>query len=295
MTAPDKTPDKTPDLGREAEAMSADSMREPGEPRRIVDGDEYVRIDLWSAGLRFQHWASVLLIVVMSATGWYIMDPFFGPDAASAAASGETGYLMGIIRTIHITAGFLWCGVALARLFMLFFARGKQSRWKALSPFHSKADLKGLWDVTLYYAFLKKHAPLYIAHNPLQQLSYTGIYVMCLLQLLTGLALYGLYDQSNWFLMVLSYPIHWFGIPIIRLVHAVLMFLIWVFVVIHVYLAVRSDVVEKHGGISSMINGGMWLHRDAKPVDGERVGPPEKADRKGRRFRWARANRWTAK
>lgn len=277
MTAPGKPRDKSPDPPREE--VRGDGPARSGESRpesRPEARREFVRVDLWSASLRFQHWASVFLIVVMSATGWYIMDPFFGPDADTAAASADTGYLMGTIRFIHITAGFLWCGLALARLFMLFFARGKQSRWRALNPFHSKKDLKGLWDTVLYYAFIKREAPLYIAHNPLQQLSYTAIYVLCLFQVLTGLALFGLYDQSNWLLMVLSYPIHWFGVPVVRLIHALIMFLIWVFVCIHVYLAVRADVVEKHGTISSMVSGGLWLERGAEPVDAERVGPAKR-------------------
>lgn len=238
--------------------------------RPAPDEPGWIRVDLWSSALRFQHWASVLLIVIMSATGWYIMDPFFGPQPG---APGETGYLMGWIRFTHILAGFLWCGLALARLFLLFFAKGRQSRWKALWPLYTKRDVRHLWETTQFYLFLRKEGPLFLTHNPLQQISYTGVYVMCLLQVLTGLALYGLYDQSNWFLMVLSYPVHWLGVPVVRLIHAIIMFLLWVFVVIHVYLVLRADAVEKHAGLSAMVNGGMWIRSDAKPVDIDRVGP----------------------
>ncbi|MPN19849.1 hypothetical protein SDC9_167222 [bioreactor metagenome] len=64
---------------------------------------------------------------------------------------------------------------------------------------------------------------------------------------------------------------HWFGIPGVRFFHAAIMFLLWVFVIIHVYLAVRADSLERHGGLSSMINGGVWLRRGAKPVDAPEI------------------------
>ena len=37
-------------------------------------------------------------------------------------------------------------------------------------------------------------APHYLGHNPLQQLAYTGIYVVAALMVITGFAMYG---QSN--------------------------------------------------------------------------------------------------
>lgn len=226
------------------------------------------RVRLWARALRVQHWTSVALIVIMSATGWYIMDPFFGPQPTGDT---EAGYLMGWIRFIHIMAGFAWIGIGLWRVVLLFIGP-PQSRWRSLWPFHGRRDLRGLRDTLLHYLFLKREGPVYLTHNPLQQIAYTGIYVLCLLQVLTGLALYGLYDQYNVFFVILSYPVHWLGVPTVRLLHAGIMFCLWVFVIGHVYLAVRSDMVERNGAISSMISGGLWLAPDVHPVDEDRVG-----------------------
>ena len=231
--------------------------------------NEWVRINIWSATLRFQHWANMALIVIMSMSGYYIMNPFFGPAAETGP---DVGYLMGWVRLIHYVSAYLWLGLGFSRLVLSFTAKDRQLRWRSLWPLNSYEDVKGLWGTIQYYLFLKKEGPLYLAHNPLQQFAYTGIYVMCLIQMLSGIVLYGLYNQTNWFWVIVAYPMHWMGVSTIRMIHALIMFVLWSFVIVHVYLATRADALERHGGVSSMVNGGVWLRRGAKPVDAPEIG-----------------------
>ena len=231
--------------------------------------NEWVRINIWSATLRFQHWANMALIVIMSMSGYYIMNPFFGP---AAETGHDVGYLMGWVRLIHYVSAYLWLGLGFSRLVLSFPAKDRQLRWRSLWPLNSYEDVKGLWGTIQYYLFLKKEGPLYLAHNPLQQFAYTGIYVMCLIQMLSGIVLYGLYNQTDWFWVIVAYPMHWMGVSTIRMIHALIMFVLWSFVIVHVYLATRADALERHGGVSSMVNGGVWLRRGAKPVDAPEIG-----------------------
>lgn len=231
--------------------------------------NEWVRINIWSATLRFQHWANMALIVIMSMSGYYIMNPFFGP---AAETGHDVGYLMGWVRLIHYVSAYLWLGLGFSRLVLSFTAKDRQLRWRSLWPLNSYEDVKGLWGTIQYYLFLKKEGPLYLAHNPLQQFAYTGIYVMCLIQMLSGIVLYGLYNQTDWFWVIVAYPMHWMGVSTIRMIHALIMFVLWSFVIFHVYLATRADALERHGGVSSMVNGGVWLRRGAKPVDAPEIG-----------------------
>lgn len=231
--------------------------------------NEWVRINIWSATLRFQHWANMALIVIMSMSGYYIMNPFFGP---AAETGHDVGYLMGWVRLIHYASAYLWLGLGFSRLVLSFTAKDRQLRWRSLWPLNSREDVKGLWGTIQYYLFLKKEGPLYLAHNPLQQFAYTGIYVMCLIQMLSGIVLYGLYNQTDWFWVIVAYPMHWMGVSTIRMIHALIMFVLWSFVIVHVYLATRADALERHGGVSSMVNGGVWLRRGAKPVDAPEIG-----------------------
>ena len=231
--------------------------------------NEWVRINIWSATLRFQHWANMALIVIMSMSGYYLMNPFFGP---AAETGHDVGYLMGWVRLIHYVSAYLWLGLGFSRLVLSFTAKDRQLRWRSLWPLNSREDVKGLWGTIQYYLFLKKEGPLYLAHNPLQQFAYTGIYVMCLIQMLSGIVLYGLYNQTDWFWVIVAYPMHWMGVSTIRMIHALIMFVLWSFVIVHVYLATRADALERHGGVSSMVNGGVWLRRGAKPVDAPEIG-----------------------
>ena len=231
--------------------------------------NEWVRINIWSATLRFQHWANMALIVIMSMSGYYIMNPFFGPAAETGP---DVGYLMGWVRLIHYVSAYLWLGLGFSRLVLSFTAKDRQLRWRSLWPLNSYEDVKGLWGTIQYYLFLKKEGPLYLAHNPLQQFAYTGIYVMCLIQMLSGIVLYGLYNQTDWFWVIVAYPMHWMGVSTIRMIHALIMFVLWSFVIVHVYLATRADALERHGGVSSMVNGGVWLRRGSKPVDAPEIG-----------------------
>lgn len=230
---------------------------------------EWVRVNLWSATLRFQHWANFFLIIAMTVTGYAIMAPELLPMPASWE---DTGFLMGWMRFIHFASGFSWICLGLSRVWLAFVAKDRQLRWRAFWPLNSKKDVNGLWHTIRYYLFIDKHAPVYVGHNPLQQLAYTGVYLLCLVQMFSGMSLYGLYNHYNWFWRWMSLPASWIGIPYMRLIHAVIMFLIWTFVVIHVYLAIRADTVERHGGISSMFNGGVWLRRGTKPMDSPKIG-----------------------
>ncbi|MDR2347046.1 MAG: Ni/Fe-hydrogenase, b-type cytochrome subunit [Bifidobacteriaceae bacterium] len=226
-------------------------------------------VQVWSASLRVQHWINVAIVFTLSCTGFIIMDPFFGP---SDATSNEVGFLMGWVRLIHFAVGFLWILVGATRVVAAFTSRDRHLRWNAWWPLKTKRDVKHLVEVVGYYALLRQEAPLFLAHNPLQQITYTGIYIACGVQMATGLTLFGLYHQTNWFWELMALPTHWVGVPFIRLVHTLLMFFLWVFVIVHVYLAVRADSLERHGGISSMINGGVWLRRGSQPVDAPEVG-----------------------
>jgi Ni/Fe-hydrogenase b-type cytochrome subunit len=242
-----------------------------GKPRRDPDHSSanWVRLSVWSASLRLQHWANVAAVFILSCTGYLIMDPFFGPEAHTGA---QTGFLMGWIRFIHITTGFVWLLLGASRVISAFVSRDEHLRWTAWWPLKRKEDVRNLGRVMQYYTFIKAESPLFVAHNPLQHLTYAGVYVACGVQMITGFALFGLYHQGNPLWALVSTPVHWFGIPTIRLLHAMMMFALWAFVIVHVYLAVRADSLERHGGISSMINGGVWLRRGAKPVDAPEIG-----------------------
>ena len=114
-----------------------------------------------------------------------------------------------------------------------------------------------------------EHAPHYLGHNPLQQLSYTGIYAVAALQVVTGFALYGQSNPGGFFFRAFN----WIGTAAGRnagtsgssTTSSTWVFLI--FIPIHVYLAMRADVLERSGSISSIITGGRFVPSGRKFVD----------------------------
>lgn len=246
---------------------------QPTGPRAFAEAaaanpGEFVRLNVWSAMLRLQHWVNVAVIFILSCTGYYIMDPFFGDQWHAGI---DTGYLMGWVRLIHFVAAFLWLAIGATRVILAFTSRDRYMRWPTFWPLKRARDVRNLFAVAGHYLFLKKEAPLYLAHNPLQQLAYTGIYALGFLQMLVGLSLYGLYHMDNPFWRFMATPASWVGVPGLRLIHTLIMFGMWAFVIGHVYLAIRADSLERHGGVSSMVNGGVWLRRGSKPEDAPEV------------------------
>jgi len=89
------------------------------------------------------------------------------------------------------------------------------------------------------------------------------MYLVFLLQVITGAALWGLYDSQGWFWGLFQGLNHLMGTQQVRLLHYVIMWIVILFVPLHVYLSIRADSVDRSGAISSMVSGGRWVRRGA--------------------------------
>ena len=57
------------------------------------------------------------------------------------------------------------------------------------------------------------------------------------------------------------------GMPVVRFVHHVGTWGFLIFIPIHVYLAIRADLLERTGVMSSIISGGRFVPADQQFVD----------------------------
>lgn len=252
-----------------------DPGRRPGRPfdYRMV----------WDIWLRIAHWGWVASIVVLTVTGYFIADPGWVPSAWTGGRTVD--YFMGYVRLIHLLAAVLLILVLVLRVWNLSTSKIAYDRWKALIPFRSRAELRNLWLTARAYAFVRREeAPEYFGHNPLQQLTYSSMYVLFLVQVTTGLALWGLYDPQRVFWGVFAPLTELLGVQGTRLLHFAVMWMIIMFLPAHVYLSIRADSVERSGAISSMVSGGRWIRRGARFEDwpprrphGEQVDGSEQA------------------
>jgi Ni/Fe-hydrogenase b-type cytochrome subunit len=210
------------------------------------------------------HWVAAISIVVLAVTGLYIGRPYF----ITGGSEATDPFVMGWVRFVHFSAGALLVMTAIVRVYWLF-AGNKFERLPALFPLRAR-DWANMWRQVKFYMMVEEHPPHYLGHNPMQQLSYTGLYVLAGLMVVSGFAMYGqsnpagiFYKAFNWVGIVAG------GMPVVRFVHHACTWLFLVFIPMHIYLALRADNLERSGVVSSIITGGRFVPADEKYIDGD--------------------------
>jgi Ni/Fe-hydrogenase b-type cytochrome subunit len=223
---------------------------------------EYKQVYLWHWPIRAMHWLAAACIVVLVVTGFYIGRPYF-----YTSGSATDQFLMGYVRFAHFAAAAVLVATGILRIYWLF-AGNKFERWRALFPVRRR-DWVNLYKVARAYLFIRVHeAPQYLGHHPLQQLSYTGIYALALLQVVTGFCMYGLADPGGFFFAAFGWVGSVMGgAQIVRFVHHVATWAWLIFIPIHVYLAIRADVLHKESTVSSIVSGNRYVRADVDFVD----------------------------
>jgi len=227
-------------------------------PDVIVGQEKSSAVKVWQPWIRALHWTLVASIVTLSITGFYIGNPLF--DA------GPRWNLMSTARTIHLIVAWVLIAVVIGRLF-LAFTGNPWARWDQFVPVRSerRAALKHM---LRYYCFLEKEPASVVGHNPVAGLSYLALFGLLAAQIMTGVALMAAQDNmGGWQAAMTGWFLHIFTPPQQRFIHHVIMWLIWIFVVMHLYASTLSDRIERSGEISSMIGG--WKIMPRRRVDAE--------------------------
>jgi Ni/Fe-hydrogenase 1 B-type cytochrome subunit len=231
--------------------------------RRVPPGaGDYKWVYLWGWPIRAMHWAAVAAIVVLAVTGFYVGRPYF-------MTSGEAAnhFLMGRMRFFHFAAAAVLVTTGIVRLYWMF-AGNKFERLLALFPVRPRDWVNMFKQVKFYLMIQPDKAPHYLGHNPLQQLSYTGMYAVAAVMVLTGFTLYGQSNPAGFFYTLFGWLVPLLGgLQIVRVVHHVVSWAFLIFIPIHIYLALRADIMEHGGTISSIIRGGRFVPADETFVD----------------------------
>jgi Ni/Fe-hydrogenase 1 B-type cytochrome subunit len=218
-------------------------------PARAQPAPVYV----YDAAVRLWHWVTALCIFALVATGYLIGSP---PPTLSGEASEH--FLFGNIRLVHFAAGQVLGVMFLLRLYRALVG-GRHARQIFYAPVWSFAWLKEVWFEIQWYLFLKPRAKDYVGHNPLAHLAMFFVFVLPLiLMLLTGFALYaeGAGVDSLWY-RVFGWVFAVFGWSsmTVHTVHHFGMWLIVLFSLIHMYMAIREDFTRRQTTVSAMVSG----------------------------------------
>jgi Ni/Fe-hydrogenase 1 B-type cytochrome subunit len=223
--------------------------------------DEHVRLYVWQAPVRVTHWLTAGCIVVLSLTGGYIADPFLIPAGGS---------VMGTVRTIHIVAALLFLMSGIVRTVMLLQGN-RFAHWTAFIPL-SRHQATELFRQAGFYAFLRSEIPKVLGHNQLAATAYVMLFVLLLVETITGFALNGVLGSAP--AAAVFAPL-WelIGTQNLRQIHHITMWAILAIALFHVYSCILVDGIEKNGLLTSIFSGYKFPTREE--VLEARDGGPE--------------------
>lgn len=202
---------------------------------------------VWEWPVRLTHWFNVVSILVLAVTGFYIGNPF-------VSVPNTSSFVMGWMRFIHYLFAYVFTISWIARMIWMFFGN-RHARFLAFVPWVTKEGWKNIIGTFRYYTFLGKKVPYVVGHNALAAMAYSGIFVLFLLQIVTGFALYGQFQPGGIWDSAFGWLLPIFGNQGLRLTHHIIMWLLIGFAIHHIYSAWLMDTKEKNGTMSSIFSG----------------------------------------
>ncbi len=216
---------------------------------------------IYEAPLRAWHWINALSITILLVTGYFIGSP---PPTLTGEASDH--FLMGYIRFAHFAAAYIFVVGFIFRLYWALVGNRYAHQLFTL-PVWRKRFWSELWHEVRWYAFLEREPHKYLGHNPLAHLFMVVIITVGgLVMIFTGFALYS--EQAglgSWQDQLFGWVIPAVGqSQDVRMWHHWGLWVILIFVMLHVYTAIREDIVSRQSLISTMVSG--WrMFKDDRP------------------------------
>lgn len=227
-------------------------------------GQQQTAVYVYEAPLRLWHWVNALAIIVLAVTGYFIASPL-----PSVPGEASDNFLMGYIRFAHFVAGY-FLGIGFVARIYWAIAGNSHSRQLFTLPLTNRAWWSEVAYELRWYLFLERTPKKYVGHNPLAQLAMFLLFVIPVVFLIvTGFALYGEGTQEgSWaHTMFTSWVIPLMGqSQDVHTWHHLTAWVVVCFIIVHVYVAIREDIMSRQSIISSMVSG--WrMFKDGKAGD----------------------------
>lgn len=222
-------------------------------PEDIATISRQTSIYVYEAPVRIWHWVNAAAIVVLCITGYFIGSP---PPTMIIGEATEQ-FVFGYIRFAHFAAGMVLAFGFLGRIYWAFFGN-HHARQLFYVPFWSKSFWAEVWYEIRWYLFIAKEPKKYVGHNPLAQLAmFFFITLGVSFMIVTGMALYAEGAQEGSLTHMLFGWVHGLTWNSQRLhtLHHLGMWWIVIFMIIHIYVAIREDIMSRQSIVSTMISG----------------------------------------
>lgn len=209
---------------------------------------------VYEAPVRIWHWINALAIVVLAMTGYFVGQPL-----PSMPGEASANYLMGYIRFVHFAAGYVLAIGLVGRAYWAVVGN-RHARELFTVPVMRSEYWREVGAMLAWYAFIRPRPNQYVGHNPLARLMmFFGFLLLALFMVATGFALYGEGAQAGHWSHTLftSWVIPLFGgnSQDVHTWHRLGMWIMVCFVMLHVYAAIREDIMGRQSMVSTMISG----------------------------------------
>jgi Ni/Fe-hydrogenase 1 B-type cytochrome subunit len=222
------------------------------DPNAIERGAATKSVYVYEAPVRLWHWINAASITVLGCTGYFIGSPLpTQPGEASAH------FLMGYIRFAHFAAAYIFAIGLLGRIYWAFVGN-THSRELFTLPIFQKAYWREVITMLKWYAFLIPQPSQYVGHNPMARTAmFFGYFLFSLFMICTGFAMYGEgLGRGSWADVFFGWVIPLMGqSQDVHTWHHLGMWGMVIFVILHVYAAIREDIMGRQSIISTMVSG----------------------------------------
>jgi Ni/Fe-hydrogenase 1 B-type cytochrome subunit len=224
----------------------------PAEDDELSHSTSIKSVYVYEAPVRVWHWINALAITVLCITGYLIGSPLpTMPGEASA------NFLMGYIRFAHFTAAYFLAIGLLGRTYWAFVGN-HHARELYSVPLTQRVYWNEMLAMFKWYAFTGPRPGPYVGHNPLARFAMFFVFMWtAVFMVFTGFAMYGEGLQAgSWADKLFGWVIPLMGqSQDVHTWHHVGMWVIIVFVIVHIYAAIREDIMGRQSIVSTMISG----------------------------------------
>ena len=223
-------------------------------PEDLRTASRQTSVYVYEVPVRLWHWINAAAIIALCVTGYLIGSP--PPTMIIAEATYQ--FVFGYIRFAHFAAGLILTVGFLGRIYWAIFGN-HHARQLFYLPIFNGRWWKEVWFEIKWYLFLERAPKKYVGHNPLAQLAmFFFITLGVSFMIVTGLALYSeglgqeslLYAMFGWVFTLVGGNSH-----LVHTYHHLGMWWIIIFMIIHIYVAIREDIMSRQSIVSTMISG----------------------------------------
>lgn len=222
------------------------------DTREYAGASALKTVYVYEAPVRIWHWINALAITVLAVTGYFIGSP---PPTQPGEASAN--FLMGYIRFAHFAAGYVLAVGLLGRAYWAIIGN-HHARELFWVPIFQRAYWRDIGVMLKWYAFLTPSPGRFVGHNPLARFAMVfGFLLLAIFMVVTGFALYAEGSQAgSWQDKLFGWVIPLFGqSQDVHTWHHLGMWGLVIFAILHIYAAIREDIMGRTSLISTMVSG----------------------------------------